>query len=275
MRRFLVFLMFAAVACGDDSSPKSSANNATNNNATDAGVDVVEDSTPAVMCPDEGEIFCGGKCVNGQISVDHCGACGNSCQLGAQTCREGSCVCLNGKDLCGNRCYDLTSTHDNCGACGNACSASEACVDSACIFVNDRAEVLGVLEYTNSTRAAQQDCGVNGIKNSVGPLQLNEILSIAAQGHAEDMAANNFMAHEGSDGSSPSQRADRAGYRGRGVGENVARGYETPAAVVQGWTDSDGHCSNMMNGSYSEIGIGYAASPSTGEEFWVQLFGSP
>lgn len=270
MPKLLVVLFFAlATGCGDD-GPKAANNAAV---TTDAGQDVAPDVAPVVMCPDEGEIFCEGRCINGQISMDHCGSCDNSCQIGAQTCREGACTCLSGKELCGSRCYDLTSTHDFCGDCDTKCAASEACVDSACVFVNDRAEVLGVLQYTNEARSKQQDCGVHGIESPVGPLQLNERLSIAAQAHADDMAQNNFMAHEGSDGSDPSTRADRAGYQGL-VGENVARGYETPQAVVAGWIDSDGHCTNMMNGGYEELGVGYAVSNS-GEKFWVQLFGTP
>ena len=97
---------------------------------------------------------------------------------------------------------------------------------------------------------------------------------IAAQGHSEDMAANNFMAHEGSDGNGPGFRANAAGYPSGFVGENVARGYRTADAVVDGWIDSDGHCNNLMNGQYNEIGIGYAVNPNTGEPFWTQLFGS-
>ncbi len=271
MRFILILLMLVLISCGDDSNTKSQANNA--NNTVDAGADTEPDVAAVLMCPDEGEIFCGGRCINGQISMDHCGECGNSCQIGAQTCREGACACLGERELCGSRCYDWTSSHDHCGACGNACDASEACVDSACLFVNDRPEVLGVLEFTNKARALRQDCGVNGFKNPVGPLQLDELLSIGAQAHADDMALNKFMEHEGSDGSTPSVRADRAGYQGS-VGENIARGYMTPEAVLVGWTESDGHCSNMMTGAYTELGVGYAVS-STGEKFWVQLFGVP
>ena len=105
-------------------------------------------------------------------------------------------------------------------------------------------------------------------------MTLNEELTLAAQAHAEDMAANQFLGHDGSDNSTPSERARRAGYNGSAVGENVAEGYEDAAGVVAGWIDSDGHCSNLMNGNFSEMGVGYAES-ATGREYWAQVFGTP
>lgn len=266
--RWLFLFTLLLVACGEDTKETPPPTE------MDMGTDVAEEEMteePAPMCPEEGDIFCGGRCVNGQISMDHCGECNNRCIIGTSTCNSGECLCLAGGTMCQGRCYDTETDHDHCGGCGIKCAASESCVDSVCTFINDRAEVLGVLEFTNQTRAERQDCGVHGMKNPVGPLQLNTELGIAAQAHADDMAENDFMAHEGSDGSSPSDRADRANYPGL-VGENVARGYGSPSAVVDGWTESDGHCTNMMSGDYTELGVGYAVSDS-GEKFWVQLFG--
>lgn len=274
MRFVYLLILFSFAACGDDSSPKnaSTTNNTTDAGQTDSTSDVTE--TPVVMCPDEGEIFCEGKCVNGQISVDHCGKCGNTCQAGAQTCRAGSCQCLNGRDMCGNLCYDLTSNHDRCGRCDIQCEETESCVDSECIFVNDRQEVIDVLKFTNIKRSTQQDCGVYGTKNAVAPLQLNALLTVAAQGHAEDMAAHSFFDHIAPDGSGPADRATRAGYDWSMIGENIARGQDSPRAAVQGWTDSDDHCTNMMNGNFTELGVGYAIS-NDNTKYWVQLFGKP
>lgn len=272
MRVFLMCLVgLGIIGCGEDVPPKEEAPI----QSADMGNDVEEDvaQTPAVMCPEEGDLFCGDRCINVAISMDHCGECNNRCLIGTSTCNGGECICLTGGTMCGNRCYDTTQDHDHCGGCNQKCEATEACVDSNCTFINDRPQVLGVLEFTNATRGERQDCGVNGMKNAVGPLQLNLELGIAAQVHADDMAANNFMEHEGSDGSEPGERARLANYSGS-VGENIARGYRSPEDVVAGWTRSDGHCSNMMNGGYSELGVGYAVS-SSGEEFWVQLFGTP
>ena len=107
----------------------------------------------------------------------------------------------------------------------------------------------------------------------MGPVRLNETLTAAAQVHAEDMAANRFLEHEGSDGSSPAERARVAGYMGSSTGENIAHGQDDAAAAVAAWVDSDGHCANLMNGQFDELGVGVATS-ATGEPYWVQLFGA-
>ena len=274
LRFGMLFLVLVFSACGDDS--KASNNNANNaNNSADAGSDTSDvDDTPQLMCPNEGEIVCDGRCLNVQYSMDNCGGCNVSCTVGTMTCDEGMCQCLDGRTMCDNRCINTDNSREHCGGCDIECDISEACVSGSCSLISERSEVVGVLQHTNDVRSENQDCGENGPKRAVDGLQLNDLLMVAAQAHAEDMATNRFMAHEGSDGSSPSQRARRATYSGRLVGENVARGYRSPEAVVQGWLDSDGHCNNMMNGGYTEIGIGYAVSTED-EAFWVQLFGAP
>ena len=57
----------------------------------------------------------------------------------------------------------------------------------------------------------------------------------------------------------------------RYCGENVAMGYRTPADVIAGWMGSDGHKENMLNPSYTSIGIGYFEA-SNGYRYWARLF---
>lgn len=54
------------------------------------------------------------------------------------------------------------------------------------------------------------------------------------------------------------------------IGENIAMGYPTPEAVMNGWMNSDGHRKNILNGDFTEIGIGVCSSG--GAMYWVQLF---
>ena len=54
-------------------------------------------------------------------------------------------------------------------------------------------------------------------------------------------------------------------------GENIAAGYQTPADVVNGWMNSEGHRANIMNPSFKKIGIGYCTGGNYGTN-WVQLF---
>jgi len=60
------------------------------------------------------------------------------------------------------------------------------------------------------------------------------------------------------------------------LGENIGAGSTTPAQVVQGWMDSDGHCANVMSQDFTEIGVGYArVNGSTWTHYWTQDFGRP
>lgn len=104
-----------------------------------------------------------------------------------------------------------------------------------------------------------------------GALHIDDRLHAAARAHSEDMARYDYFDHTGRDGSSPSDRAARAGYPG-GVGENIAVGYRTPQDVMQGWMGSDGHRANLLNCDYVAIGVGLAYD-SGGRPYWTQDFG--
>jgi uncharacterized protein YkwD len=103
-------------------------------------------------------------------------------------------------------------------------------------------------------------------------VKVNARLTEASQLHSEDQAAHNNMSHEGSDGSSPWDRARRAGYD-NAIGENVAMGYRDAEAVMDGWMNSPGHRNNIMNCDARAIGVGLAMS-SGGAPYWTQMFGS-
>jgi uncharacterized protein YkwD len=132
-----------------------------------------------------------------------------------------------------------------------------------------------VLSLVNQARAAGRRCGPERYA-SVAPLQLNAVLNQAAQLHAEDMAWHQQMQHEGSDGSSPAQRITRQGYRWKAVGENVAAGAGTAAEVVSGWLSSPGHCANIMNANFTEMGVAFAVNQRDDYAvYWAQSFATP
>ena len=66
-------------------------------------------------------------------------------------------------------------------------------------------------------------------------------------------------------------RALRAGYKWRTIGENIASGQRTAQEAVQGWLDSPGHCANIMNAAFAEMGVGYAVNPARGTLYWTQV----
>ncbi len=98
-------------------------------------------------------------------------------------------------------------------------------------------------------------------------------LQEAARTHARDLAEHGLRGHEGSDGSSPPERATAAGYPWILVGENVARGYASPSAVVSGWMASPPHRDNILTADYREVGVAWAEGPSTPNPVWVLVLG--
>ena len=90
------------------------------------------------------------------------------------------------------------------------------------------------------------------------------------------MATNNFFSHTGSDGLSVSNRVDATGYEWSTVGENIAAGQSTVTQVVQGWLNSEGHCRNIMNANFTELGAERVDSTSADfSTYWTQVFAAP
>jgi uncharacterized protein YkwD len=133
-----------------------------------------------------------------------------------------------------------------------------------------------ILDLVNAARAAGHRCGPKYFA-PVAPLTINSRLADAALAHSREMAKNNLLDHRGRDGSTPALRVERAGYGAhRIIGENIAAGAMTAAEVTEGWLDSPAHCENIMDGRFTQIGIAYAASPSTDAGmYWTQDFAAP
>lgn len=111
---------------------------------------------------------------------------------------------------------------------------------------------------------------VNEARDAAGcrPLAVDPDLTAAAQLHAEDMAARNYMDHVNPEGMSPQDRAAAQGFTG-GVGENIAMGYPSAEAVMEGWMSSPGHRANIENCDYRTIGVGVDSDGW----YWAQSFG--
>jgi uncharacterized protein YkwD len=105
------------------------------------------------------------------------------------------------------------------------------------------------------------------------PLVAEPRLTAAAKAQAQDMAKHRKMSHQGSDGSSPSDRVKRAGYTYQKTGENVAEGQETVAAVMTSWMESPHHRENIL-GDFTEVGVAVAEAED-GTPYWCVDFGRP
>ncbi|MFF4099429.1 sigma-70 family RNA polymerase sigma factor [Streptomyces sp. NPDC001903] len=119
-----------------------------------------------------------------------------------------------------------------------------------------------VIALVNSERAAA----------GCGPLKEDPKLQSAAQGHSDDMAARDFFDHTNPDGADPGKRTTAAGYRWSTYGENIARGQQTAASVMDSWMKSPGHRANILNCSFKDIGVGIHQGP--GGPWWTQNFGA-
>jgi uncharacterized protein YkwD len=129
-----------------------------------------------------------------------------------------------------------------------------------------------VLRLVNAARAAPRLCGRQPLQ-SAGALRLDTALNAAAREHAQDMLQHGYFDHRGHDGSTPGSRVAAHGFRYQLVGENIAEGPQTPQEVVQGWIDSPGHCQNIMDPRFTEMGIAFAANTAGRPRIeWVQEF---
>lgn len=108
-------------------------------------------------------------------------------------------------------------------------------------------------------------------KAGCGAVRFEEKLRTASRRHSADMAAHEELSHTGSDGSSPWDRAGRAGYD-HAMSENIAMGYRTADAVMEGWMKSKGHRDNILNCEAKAVGVGLART-SGGTPYWTQMFG--
>ena len=112
---------------------------------------------------------------------------------------------------------------------------------------------------------------INALRANVGaaPMVENPMLDAAAKAHARDMAAQNRAWHFGSDGSSPLDRARRAGYPGHLVGENISESYENDIATLQAWMQERDTRDVIMDPSATTLGIAWYQEPS--RKIWWTL----
>jgi uncharacterized protein YkwD len=120
-----------------------------------------------------------------------------------------------------------------------------------------------LLNQVNAFRAA----------NGRGPVKTCPNLDTSAQSFANDMAARGYFSHTSPEGSTYVTRNEAAGYTGwNALGENIAAGYASVAAVMAGWTTSPDHRANLLGG-YADVGFGLAYA-ANGLPFWVNEFGN-
>ncbi len=106
------------------------------------------------------------------------------------------------------------------------------------------------------------------VKNGLKALAANWELSRVARYKSEDMSSDRYFSHTSPTYGTPFQMIQSFGLSYRTAGENIAYGQRTPAAVVDAWMNSSGHRANILNASYTQIGVGYCANGN----YWTQMF---
>lgn len=126
----------------------------------------------------------------------------------------------------------------------------------------------------NPTNDASFATLINSVRTNAGvtPLTYNAQLDTAAQAHSNDMLANNFLGHTGSNGSTIRQRILAAGYTPTAWGENVAQGQENENRAMNGWVSSAPHQANNISPNFEHFGLGRAGSGSNTR--WTLVFGA-
>jgi uncharacterized protein YkwD len=104
-------------------------------------------------------------------------------------------------------------------------------------------------------------------------VQENPLLDTSAQLWTDTMVVTQVFSH----GTNFTQRLANVGYDWSNAGENIATGYETPDDAIAAWMASTGHCQNILNPDYADIGVGVNPSPVgtnvADAATWTQDFG--
>jgi uncharacterized YkwD family protein len=115
-----------------------------------------------------------------------------------------------------------------------------------------------VIELTNAERR----------RNGMSDLQVDSPLGLVAQEKSSDMRKNNYFSHTSPIYGSPFDMIRDFGVSYSAAGENIAKGQRSAEQVVQAWMDSEGHRANILNGTFTHIGVGYIENGN----YWTQMF---
>jgi uncharacterized protein YkwD len=124
-----------------------------------------------------------------------------------------------------------------------------------------------MLQLVNDVRKKGCQCG-DTYYNPAPAISWNSQLEAAAYEHSEDMYTNKYFDHTAPDGSNGGMRIEQAGYNWITYGENIAAGFKSEKEVLDGWLQSPGHCKNIMNKSFKEMGVARVGT------YWTQEFGA-
>lgn len=228
---------------------------------------------------------CGTPAASGNVSGSKA-ACS-----GASTCKSAtSCpATVAGKSSCGSvsvvygsSCSQTVRDLINslCGKSGTSCSGSNSTKPApsqpATSSKPAPTQSAPASQPASSGYSAFQSevvrlVNVERSKNGLAALTADSLLMKTATVKSQDMAKNNYFSHTSPTYGSPFDLMKQYGVSYRAAGENIAMGQTSPAQVMDGWMNSAGHRANILNSSYTKIGVGVAQNAS-GQYYWTQHF---
>jgi uncharacterized protein YkwD len=124
-------------------------------------------------------------------------------------------------------------------------------------------------------------------EDNESPLAPAPQLEEAAEGHCQELIADDYFAHVSPSGETPVDRIRSTGYipnpsDGYVIGENLAWGtYQlaTAQSIVSAWIASPGHLANILEAQYTQTGIGVtpavpeSLAPGSSGATYAQEFG--
>jgi uncharacterized YkwD family protein len=217
--------------------------------------------------------------VQGLDTSGSCAAIPEKSSNAAADSTASSCPTVSGSSTsgqCGTLSADLSSILEQFGL-NTSNSSTASSVQTPQTTEEDTA--ASSPEVTETSNSGNSDISsfeqqvvtlVNQQRTALGlaPLTLSSELSNVARTKSQDMSDNNYFSHTSPTYGSPFDMLTSFGISYSSAGENIAMGYQTPEAVVSAWMNSPGHRANILNASYTQIGVGYVSSGN----YWTQEF---
>lgn len=127
-------------------------------------------------------------------------------------------------------------------------------------------EAAAVIKEVNRVRAA----------HGLTPVSADPALMQAASDYAEELRGRGDISHYGSDGSTPPERAEMAGYEGGDVAETLAAGFPSAPETVEAWMESPAHRQALLKPDAAYAGAAKEDAPeSEYQSYWTMLLAAP
>lgn len=141
----------------------------------------------------------------------------------------------------------------------------------ASIYVGQTVNIPNIDDVKKLEAEVARLVNVERSKKGLPALKLNWELSRVARYKSNDFIKKNYFAHQSPTYGSPFEMMKQFGIYYTAAGENIAKGQNSPAAVMNSWMNSPGHRGNILSSAYNQIGVG-AAKDSKGTLYWTQMF---